>query len=63
MFARIPGNTEREECSVDNSGFDLFGLFLDNGEPFIDFAQAMVAEGVGFGDVGGDIGVGSGEVW
>lgn len=37
MFARITGKTEREECSVDDGAFDLFGLFLDDGESLVDF--------------------------
>jgi hypothetical protein len=63
MFARIPSKTKREECSVDDGGFDFFGLFLDDGESLVDFGQTLVAERVGFGDVGCDVGVGGGEVW
>jgi hypothetical protein len=37
MFARITSKTEREESSINNSVFDLFGLFLDDGESFVDF--------------------------
>ena len=37
MFARIPRKTKREESSVDDGVFDLFGLFLDDGESFVDF--------------------------
>lgn len=63
MLAGIPGKTEREKCSVDDGIFDLSSLFLDDGEPLVDLGQAMVAERVGFGDVGCDVGVGGGEVW
>lgn len=62
MFARIPGKTEREERSVDDGAFNLLGLFLDDREPFVDFGETLVAESVGFGDVGCDVGVGRGEV-
>lgn len=62
MFACIPGKTEREEGRVDDGVFDLFGVFLDDGEPFVDLGQTLVAERVGFGDVGCDVGVGCGEV-
>lgn len=37
MFARISGKTEREECSVDDGIFDLFSVFFDDGESFVDF--------------------------
>jgi hypothetical protein len=37
VFARITGKTEREESSINNSVFDLSGLFLDDGESFVDF--------------------------
>lgn len=46
---------------VDDAA-DFLGILADDGEPRVDLAQTLVTEGVGAGQVGRDIAVGSGEV-
>jgi hypothetical protein len=49
---------ERITSGIEYCALDLFGLLLDNGEFLVNFAQTLVTEGVGLGNIGGDVAVG-----
>lgn len=60
MLPNIADDLHREICIVIDDSLNLLGVFLDEGEPGVDLGQSLVTQGVRFGDVGGDIGVGLG---
>ena len=55
--------TEGEEGIVEDGALDLGRVFLDDREGLVDFAQAAVGDGVGFGDDGSDVAVWFLGVW
>ena len=55
----VTDEAEGEVCVVQDGALDLLGVFFDDGEGVVHFGESVGAEGVGFGDVGSYVSVGT----
>ena len=62
MDLSITSQANRQRSPIVDGTAQLLGIFLDDGEAGIDLSETLVTEGVGAGQVGCYIAVGSGEV-
>lgn len=62
MVLDVAREAHRITRGVAEGPADGLGVLADEGEAGVELAEALLAEGVGAGEVGGDIGVGGGEV-
>jgi hypothetical protein len=62
MVLDIADDADGQRGTVVDRAAQLLGVLLEDGEAGVNLAQTLITEGVGAGDVGSDIAVGSGEV-